>query len=101
MALFPAMRLIRHEDSACELLRALNRDGAFTVAELSRRLRRSPKTVRRQLQSLAGTGMVARAPRLGMRFELRSVPLEMRSSLVGPDRHKAPASPHRGPGAEE
>lgn len=91
MSLFPVLRLLRTEALAMEILRVLNRNGAFSVQELSDRLTISAKTVRRHLDHMVEADLVRKTNTMRTRFELTHVPLTWRDGLVvdsSPNREK-------------
>jgi DNA-binding transcriptional ArsR family regulator len=82
--LLPLLRLLRTEETAGDILRVLNRNGALSIQALSRDLHVDRKTVKRHLGRLLEAGLVGLTQRRRARFELRSIPLELRK-LLRPD----------------
>lgn len=79
--LLPFLRLLRDEPEIAQLLAILNRNGPASVLRLSRELRVNRKTVRRHISILEGAGYVGLSGLARPRFELKALPLWIRSRL--------------------
>lgn len=76
------MRLVRTEPTMGRTLRTLNSKGPASVAVLTNRLGASRKTVRRCVAALVTAGCAEVIAGRSPKFELRSIPLAMRSTLA-------------------
>ncbi|HUR60751.1 MAG TPA: winged helix-turn-helix transcriptional regulator [Candidatus Thermoplasmatota archaeon] len=82
-ALLPLTRLLRTEQAAGDIIRALNRNGALSIQALSRDVAADRKTVKRHLDRMREAGVVGITEVHRARFELRSVPLRLAALLRG------------------
>jgi DNA-binding MarR family transcriptional regulator len=87
--LLPLTRLLRTEQAAGEIIRALNRSGALSIQALSRDVVADRKTVKRHLDRMREAGLVGMTDVYRARFELKSVPLWLAALLRGQARDDA------------